>query len=456
MIPNYQLFKEIFSIIVILDLILMAPFFNRYIGREYNPKSIFKNRLFTSLIFGLILVSGISIFLNLYSTLGALSLLIVYRYIHIDQRFNSLSRGAGAVGYMPYHCAFFIFTVETFYSFGAAHLVGSFYSIYIIEVAVIYICAGLSKGLAGYTKGNGFEIALVNPFWSNFFLLFKRIRPDSSFFKIQNYFGFMTEIACGILLLFPETRIIGAILIVLIFGYILLVLNLGLLPLLMICSSVLFLPDLGISFQNTYSNELKIWDLELIPLLLIGLFKLYVTLVILVKVYLYFKVFGKNKWKINKPIAFLEKLALYVPIFIWRVFTADVTNVFVRITKMNKQKEVIWDENVKSNLSFANLVKNYRFYHVSEMVVLTTIFNQLKYPKAGIEEVKERLSRYVKSLSSRLLENDVLCFELVKVESRDSGFKFQPIMKLMVNCNGKVLEVENIVEDPISRLKFSD
>ena len=170
---------------------------------------------------------------------------------------------------------------------------------------------------------------------------------------------------------------------------------------------------------------------------------LYIVLTIFIKVYLYIKTF--SKYKIN--IEFINKIGLFIPIFIWRVFTADVTNIFIRIykTKDNRRETIIDEDSFIWSNKIKNIFKNYRFYHVAEIVVLSTIFNQLKYNNQ--EGFKQKIIKYSKTLiPSTISSNEILTYELVYIQREHRDFSYIPLVNYDINTYDWSIK-ENILDN---------
>ena len=93
----------------------------------------------------------------------------------------------------------------------------------------------------------------------------------------------------------------------------------------------------------------------------------------------------------------------HFPILIWRVFTADVVNLYCKIYEVNKNG----DRRLLNKCNFTtdkggSLIDKYRFFHVAESCVMSSIFNSVKYNDAKLDEAKMKLRRYYKTLDPHL------------------------------------------------------
>ncbi len=446
-INNYILFKQLVAFGLLLHAVPILPFFFRYFGTPYHKDSIIRNR-FTSVVVSVLLVTAIVfLMLDYYALFAALFLTISFRYLHIDIRYNTLARGAGAVGFIPYHVCLFITLFEIARNFDSSGLLIEFiYYIYLIDFALIMLCAGLAKALSGYFRNYGVEMALVNPLWCHFFQFYRNIKASSFLFKILNFFGYALELVVGVLLLIPQTREVGAILWIILFSWILLNINLASLPFLMVFIPIVFIRDLNFSFYslNVYFEN-KDFSSEILNYFTISILSIYTFLHLTIKIGQYFNVFFSKK--VFQPLQYLiDTLGPKIPIFIWRVFNADLTNIFVRISEVDTNKNVERVIINEETFSFPGKLKyffsNHRYYHVSESVVLSTIFNQLKYNNKGVARCGELLAQYVKTLKHQYnVESSKFLFDVILTGKKDGRFDFKPIVRCTIRPDGSDFEI---------------
>jgi hypothetical protein len=110
-------------------------------------------------------------------------------------------------------------------------------------------------------------------------------------------------------------------------------------------------------------------------------------------------------------------------IIIWRVFSADHTDFFLRIYRR---------ETGGTRL----LISDYdrfgsRFNHVGEAIAVTSVFTSLKYYPSNNGIFQERLLRYARTLSCP--PGAVLMFEYVSIRKLDGRFVYVPVTEFVVD-----------------------
>lgn len=443
---NYLLFKQIVGIVFLAELISIFPFFYRYFGLPYNPRSFIHNRATAIPTAIIVAVAALSIALGAMPLLGALVLLCFFRYMHVDCRYDSLSRGAGAVGLVPYYVALYLFLLELSLFVDHSSRLFSFLSTVLrIEVASMIMCAGVTKSLSGYLKGEGVEYALVNPVWSNFPWIFRRFSPASRLFWFLNMNAVVTQILAGVLLLIPQTRWLGGALLIMLYLYVAVTINVALLGVLMMALGLVFLPDLGftilpvISSADTYK---QFGGSATIAVVLYAVAAVYISISVAVKLVLYFqKYLGLRLPKLLQ--AGVDLVSRHVPVFMWRVFTKDLSNDLVRIVEVTTDggEAVVFDEHLLAPRPLTGFFRHYRFWHPTEVVALTTIAHQFDHP-GGPKRAEDMLSRYVRTLRSELSEaNSLVRFEIVNITKHTNGFRFASTCHLTYEQNGELVSV---------------
>jgi len=113
-------------------------------------------------------------------------------------------------------------------------------------------------------------------------------------------------------------------------------------------------------------------------------------------------------------------------LIIWRVFTADVVNFFVRV--FQESGEGGPREEITDYSGFAGFA---RFRQVAECIVLTTIFTTLKYYPSNRALFEKRLIRYARTISTQ--PGARLIFVWVFVSKRPDRFEFVPVVETAVD-----------------------
>ncbi len=148
------------------------------------------------------------------------------------------------------------------------------------------------------------------------------------------------------------------------------------------------------------------------------------------------------------PAPVQRALDLYANAFgliLWRVFTADVVNFFVRV----------WE--APRNGGARQLVSDFRrtgpsrFAQVAESIALTSVFTTLKYYPSNRGLFVERLLRYARTIPCAA--DARLVFEWVNVATRPERFEFVPIAEYIVDpAASSVTDVALSDADSVSRI----
>src|SRR5262249_5000628 len=104
------------------------------------------------------------------------------------------------------------------------------------------LCAGTYKMLAGYPRNDGMELGMINPWWGYWGEWYRRLPPTHWTFRTMNHLAYGTEVVAALLMLFPPTQVLGALLILLSFVCIAAHIRLGLLWKVVMLSPLVFLP----------------------------------------------------------------------------------------------------------------------------------------------------------------------------------------------------------------------
>ena len=91
----------------------------------------------------------------------------------------------------------------------------------------------------------------------------------------------------------------------------------------------------------------------------------------------------------------LDKIAKWYPIIIWRVFTLDVINFFIRISQVDKT----------TNKEYSIIDESNIYLQVTESIAIVTIFNFLKYFPLKKDIFNERLLKYTSTLPMNFERN---------------------------------------------------
>lgn len=373
---------------------------------------------------------------NIFTPAAAAINLILCRHYFVDSRWNSLSRGFGAPGFMSYWLSMWILVFEMTARYAAScHSFAVFAAQ--IDFSLIMLSAGLYKMLSGYANNHGMEYGMVNPQWGYFYSSFKKMSPDAVLFKFLNHMAWSTEVVAAILMWIPQTRILGAVLIFLSFAFIATQIRLGVLCEIVMTCCVVFVPansqlDVLISALVPHTVQ-QANDIEIVVQIAYCFIGAYLLITPMVHCCLFFNLFAKKR--VPEPLqAFVDKYANIFGIIVWRVFSADLTNFFIRIYAINERS------GERKLISRYGYSEGIRFSFVCESIVITSLFTLRKYYPSDLKLFEERLIRYANTLpqtSSGLFE-----FEYLSVQKEKSQFAHIPIATYLVDLHAqKISEV---------------
>jgi hypothetical protein len=144
---------------------------------------------------------------------------------------------------------------------------------------------------------------------------------------------------------------------------------------------------------------------------------------------LYYNFYARRR--LREPLqALLERYTNLFGMIIWRVFSVDLVNFFIRIhverrgagTRRLTGRPGSWP----------------RFNHVGEMICLTSLFTTLKYYPSDDSIFRERLIRYARTLPRR--SDEVVIFEYVSAAKRSHHFDWVPVAEYRVDPDAVTVE----------------
>ncbi len=384
-----------------------------------------------------------------WSVWAALINLLLCRYFFVQMRWNGVLRGMGAPGFMSYWLGAAVFLLE-YTSHHAPDLRSLALLVLQIDFAFIMLSAGIYKLTAGYARNHGMEGGMVNPFWGYWWWLIKGVRPTHWVFKSLNHLAWSLEVVGGILMLFPSTRFLGALIILGSFVFIATQIRLGFLCEMVIACCLLFfhpgsfgdqiigflVPEVSPATQFIAPTGLNsilaafLWGyFVLLPFAHAGLFYNFYA--------------GKSLPGVLQHL--LEGYTNFFGIIIWRVFSADHTNFFIRVYSCPRSEQ--HNERKRKLISRVGLRGTLRHNHVAESIVLTTLFTTLKYYPTNSAMFRERLLRYARTVLCS--EDSLLLFEYVSIRKFSDRFGFVSVAEYFVD------PVEAIVTERVLDSNFS-
>lgn len=369
-------------------------------------------------------------------------------YFFVRMRWQSVSRGMGAPGFIAFWLGAAVFLLELT-ARHAPDVRGLVLLTLQVDFAAIMMSAGLYKLFAGYRHSHGMELGMVNPEWGYWPSFWKSWRPSHPLFRLFDEMAWLTEVAGGVLMLVPATRMLGGLAVLLSFVFIATQIRLGFLcEMVMLCCLLFFgvgtvgdrwllslLPSLGgqIALPGQplplLSTALRIfcWSyIAVLPVVRVGMF------------------YNQLRHRaLPGPLQrALDGYANAFGLILWRVFTADVVNFFVRV----------WQEAPEPGAS-RRLISDYRrtgpsrFSQVAECIALTSVFTTLKYYPSNRPLFVERLVRYARTIPRE--SSSPLIFEWVGIATEGGRFEYVPVAEFAVDVDGHTV-VESTLSDRVT------
>jgi hypothetical protein len=283
---------------------------------------------------------------------------------------------------------------------------------------------------------------LVNPQWGYWIKLWRSFPPNHWTFRTLNQLAWTTEVIGAVLMLIPQTRFVGAMLILISFIFIASQIRLGFLCEMVIVACLLFVSQdsLGaewLSFISLSFLDASPLDLPTVLVdvanqcLVVGLW-MYLLLLPIARVGLAYNFYVRKRLPIFLQSA-LDKYTNAFGIIIWRVFSADITNFFINVYE---QKIAEGEERLISQWGD---IAALRYNQVAESITVTSVFTTLKYYASNRQLFIERLLRYARTVSHQ--PGVILRFEYVSIVKQSTHFQFVPIVNYRVDLDkGEVTE----------------
>lgn len=376
----------------------------------------------------------------------ALVNLALCRYFFIHMRWKSILRGMGAPGFMAYWTGLAVFLLEYTARF-APDLRPLALLVIQVDLALVMLSAGIYKFTAGYPQNRGMELGLCNPMWGYWWRWYASRRPNSAVFWTMNQLAWATEVVAALMMLFPPTRELGGILLVGSFLFILTQIRLGFLCEMVALCGLLYAGAGGVvdGAISTLIGPAAVPSasgagvvLDAANATLGGGLWAYLVLLPFAHAGLYYNFYARRS--LPAPVQWL--LVRYTNLFgiiIWRVFSVDLVNFFIRVWREPRSGG--------ARSPVGTLGSWPRFNHVGEMICLTSLFTTLKYYPSNNALFRDRLLRYARTLPRQ--SDDLLVFEYVSVVRRDSHFSWMPVAEYRVDVDAAEVE-ERLLDDAFS------
>jgi hypothetical protein len=162
----------------------------------------------------------------------------------------------------------------------------------------------------------------------------------------------------------------------------------------------------------------------------------------------YLNLFAKKE--LPRPFQqLLTRYANFVPIIMWRVFTPDVTNFFIRIFAVDRKSgaatALLHEDTTYAYRELGRFAWSMRFLHVTESIALTTVFTTLKYFSSQRALFEERLLAYAATLGGG--DDALFKFEYVAILKGDDEFEYLPVGEFTVDLAARTVTERRAVPD---------
>lgn len=369
------------------------------------------------------LLSSLFIIFDVLTIIASLISLGITYYFFIFLRYESLSRGFGAPGYFLTFTNLTSFGLQFTQQYQPTNL-NLLVSLIGFEIGTIFLISGIYKCSSGYLHDQGINIGLINPMWGFKPEQWGSFTPGKTRTKLINLVSIIGEVIGGILLMSIKYRLVGAIIISLMFVGVMFMVRLG--PL---CPAIIFVtlgPNLIVSQNIQGSSYLVNPKYFTFAALLLQLIIVLVYIGISINFYM----------KKDLPALAQKIVNFFQEIFgisLWRVFTSDITSIYIRIFSLDADGNRI-------ELSEWNRRRNRRFNFVGEAISVTSIFTLLKYQKSH-KLFHSRLISYAKTL-----RHDSIEFEYYYIGLNPDNISVRHVRSYVVNSN--MQDVVEIKIDP--------
>jgi len=366
---------------------------------------------------------------------AALVNLLLCRYFFVQMRWKGLLRGMGAPGFMSYWLGAVVLLLELSSRYAPdvrrlALLVAQ------VDFALIMLSAGIYKSTDGYASNVGMDIGMANPQWGYWWRICRSLRPRHWTFALLNHAAWTTEVAAGLFMLIPSTRAVGGLVIAASFAFVWTQIRLAWLTEMLVLCGLLFIPP-GHVVDRWIGTLIAAPAASAPAAPGVGTFfaaALWIYLVLLPVAHagLFYNFYARRRLPSRLQRA-LERYTNFFGIIIWRVFSPDHLNFFVRIYEQERTG------GHRRLLSRYGSARSWRFSHVAESIVVTTIFTTLKYYASNASLFEERLRRYARTLTS---PTGCLCvFEYVSIRTTAGRYEYVPAVEYVFDPADQSLRV---------------
>jgi hypothetical protein len=433
LVPNLGLFRTLLGVLFLIDLLSYLPYARTCLGPGYWRQSWPSRDAALGVVIIAWALASVSLMTGTLPVAGTLVFLVLFRHYYIANRWKNLFRGGGAPGFMSHFAILHLLSFELAAAFDPTRSLSTIaLVVFSVDLGTILLDSGVYKLLSGYVRSEGMEYGLANPMWGYWFRFFRRVDPHHILLRAQDLIAAAGEVVMGSAMIVFPFRGIGAVICIASFAYLLPLIRLGRLAALMAVIPLPLLPDLPIVLPARIELPTAAapgWAAQLQAIVLLA----YLALLPAVKVVQYLNLFQRRPF----PRAIQGWLTYYAnatPIIMWRVFTADVTNFFIRIYMVDasgREHAVLTEEGTYAYRHLRRFRWSARFLHVTESITLTTVFTTLKYFPSRRDLFEERLVGYARSLG--LLDATRIRFEYVAIRKDAAALRYDAVVEFVVD-----------------------
>ena len=374
--------------------------------------------------------------------------LLLCHYFFIRMRWRGVLRGMGAPGFIAFWLGAAVFVLELT-ARHAPDLHGLALLTMQVDFAFIMMSAGLYKLLSGYRAGLGMQFGMVNPEWSYWPAFWRDWPPAHPLFRFLNEMAWSTELFAGVLMILPPTRVLGALAILVSFVFIATQIRLGFLCEMIIVCCLLFVPAGG-AVDRALAAVLPGGHSAFQPgaqlpgvahaALAAGCW-IYMLLLPVARAGMFYNQLAHRR--LPAPIqSALDRYANLTGLIIWRVFTADIVNFFIRVWV---QPATGGPRTLVSDYEGFTWTNRYR--QVAECIAVTSVFTTLRYYPSRREMFTERLLRYARTIPRE--PGARLVFEWLAVVSRPDRFELLAVAEYAVDVSTGTV-TDTVLSDVVS------
>jgi hypothetical protein len=435
-VATQALIRSAYGVLMIATLLQALPEARRFFlserwGGYANSQpdvDLIQNPFVMPALFAAWMAAALSLVAGWWMPWAAVVNLVLCRYFFIHMRWKGVLRGMGAPGFIAYWLGAVVTLLEVTRRFAPSVLPMALL-VAQVDFAFLMFSAGFYKLTAGYPRNHGMELGLCNPMWGYWWRSYVKRAPSSPVFWVMNQLAWTTEVVAALLMFVPATRELGAVLIIVSFIFIATQIRLGFLTEMVIVCSVIFLSPahiIGRWLESVLGGAVPPPVMPIAPLatVLTAALWAYLVLLPLAGAGLYSNFYARRALPPLLQTA-LERYTNFFGIILWRVFSVDLVNFFIRMSRVRGAERI----------PIGPLGAWPRFNHVGEMICLTSLFTTLKYYPSNNQLFQERLFRYARTLPREPGER--LVFEYVSVVKQADRFDWVSVGEFEVDLEAR-------------------